>query len=447
MLGVGIFLAPALIASYAGSVSAYMLYWIIGGLTALAGAASFAELGTMMPRSGGEYAFLQRAFGNSVGLAAGWTLVLVVFPGSIASMVAALTEYQVIPWLNALFDVSWSHTDGIASCLSVVIILLLTLLNIAGARLSSSAQTVIVTLPLALLAALALGGLAFGPEASAPVGSLSVDKDLSRLGVFSMAFMATYFAYSGWNAIGYVAGEVENPSRNVPLALLGGTAIVTTIYLLLAWFFVQTLGLEGLRRAPEAGSSSVGAWLGPTLGAWMSVPIAFGVLASTNSSVLGGARISFALAQDGLLPRAFQRIAPSTSTPYFALWVQAAVSIVLILTGTFKQLLMLTSLTMIIIGAAAVAAVIRLRRLEPHTPRPFRVPMYPLAPMIYLGGSLLVIGSQCHSAVHSLVYGTSDTNGSHVYVLSGLVAFVSIIALHALWQRFKTASSPPDSSS
>lgn len=449
MLGAGIFLAPALVASYTTSVAAYLAYWLIGGLTALAGAASFAELGAMMPRSGGEYAFLQRAFGNSVALAAGWTLVLIVFPGSIASMVSALTQYQVLPWINAWSGNDYAVTSALGTGLNIGIILLLTLLNIAGARLSSSAQTVIVALPLGILTVLAFVGLAFAPEAQSSARYVPVATDVlsptsTSLSVFALAFMATYFAYSGWNAAGYVAGEVKDPARNVPRALLIGTTIVTVLYLLLSWFFVQTLGLEGLRQAPEAGTASVVAWLGQAHGAWMSIPIALGVLASVNSSVLSGARITYALSEDELLPPFLGRVSRRNGSPHVALWFQALVSIVLVLTGTFNELLMLTSLTMLIIGAAAVSALLYLRRREPHAERPFRVPFYPWVPLVYLVGCLVVIGSQFHTAILAILQG-EDESRSHTYVLAGVLAFVSIIVLHALWQRFNPAA-PTDSS-
>lgn len=442
MLGVGIFLAPAIIAEHAASATTYMLYWLLGGLIALAGAASFAELGTMMPRSGGEYAFLQRAFGNSVAVAAGWTLVLIVFPGSIASMVAALTQYQILPWANVLLQTDFTHEGSAAKFVNVTLILILTLLNLAGANLSARAQTVVVTLPLVILTILALFGLCLAPE-SAETSAKVLHPSGSGLTVFSLAFMATYYTYSGWNAVGYVAGEVQNPSRNVPRALIGGTLIVTSIYVLLAWFFVQTLGITGLRNSPEAGSASVGAWIGVSAGAWMSIPIALGVLASTNSSVLGGARISFALAEDGLLPKSFKEISASGKVPAFALWVQALVSIILVITGTFNELLMLTSLTMLLIGAAAVAALIYLRRKEPTTPRPFKVPFYPLTPAIYLTGCGVVIFSQCLSAMRTL-FDPYNATKSDTYILGGLIAFVTIIVVHALWQRFKRHDSLAD---
>lgn len=443
MLGVGIFLAPAVMAQQGLSPLVYMAYWLVGGMTALAGALSFAELGTMMPRSGGEYAFLRRAMGPSVAVAAGWTLVLVVFPGSIAAMCVAVAEYQFIPWLEALRGEPIQGRTTLANTIALALVGLFTLLNIAGARVSARAQTALTLLPLAILAIVAGVGLLIAPgyasEASTQTGTVAPTSGGIR--TFAIAFMATYFAFSGWNAVGYVAGEVENPAHNVPRALLVGTGLVTALYLLLAAFFLYVLGIPSLAQSPEAGSATVGAWLGAPTGAWMSLPIALGVLASINGTVLGGARISFALAQDGLLPGPLSNTSERATAPHAALWMQALVASALVLSGTFEILLQLTSITMLVIGSASVAALMVLRRTEPHTPRPFRVPFYPLTPLLYLSGSLFVIGVQCWSAVHSIVQQDGE-HRSHSFVLAGLAAFGSIILGHYLWRRIRPNRSP-----
>lgn len=438
MLGVGVFLAPAIIAEVTQQPYAYLFYWLVGGLTALAGAMSFAELGTMMPRSGGEYAFLRRAYGPSVAVAAGWTLVLIVFPGSIAAMSVAVSEYQLVPALESLAGRPLVHPVLAKNGISTLLILLFTLLNVAGARLSSRAQTVLTTAPLLILLAVACAGLLFAPAApEALPHAVTLVPQASPWRAFAVSFMATYFAYSGWNAVGYVAGEVNRPARNVPRALLGGTLVVTALYLLLAAFFLKVLGLPQLIDSPEAGSSAVSAWLGPQIGVWMSVPIALGVLSSVNGTVLGGARISFALAEDKLLPPRFARISPHSQAPTAALWLQALVSALLVWTGAFDELLMLTSLTMLVIGAASVSALIALRYKEPHTLRPFSVPWYPLTPLVYLAGSGFVIAAQCWMAIKALLE-QSDDSLRQAYILVGFAAFAAIILVHSLWQRLKS---------
>lgn len=441
MLGVGVFLAPAIIADVTHAPLAYLGYWLVGGLTALAGAMSFAELGTMMPRSGGEYAFLRRAFGPSVAVAAGWTLVLVVFPGSIAAMSVAVSEYQLLPALVALRGDDFAHPHLVENLVSTCLIAVFTVLNVAGARLSSRAQTVLTTAPLAILLLVACAGLLWAPAVTPdPTVLLPHTPTTSPWQAFAVSFMATYFAYSGWNAVGYVAGEVNAPARNVPRALLLGTAVVTALYLLLAAFFLKVLGLHQLPHAPEAGSAAVSAWLGPHIGVWMSVPIALGVLSSVNGTVLGGARISFALAEDRLLPPRLATISPRSQSPSAALWLQAAVSVLLVWTGAFDELLMLTSLTMLVIGAASVSALLALRRKEPNTLRPFTVPLYPWTPLLYLAGSGFVIAAQCWMAIEALAARAEDSL-RHIYILVGFAAFAAIILVHSLWLRLKSERS------
>lgn len=442
MLGVGIFLAPAVMLQQGLSPRAYMFYWLVGGLTALAGALSFAELGAMMPRSGGEYAFLRRAMGPSVAVATGWTLVLVVFPGSIAAMCVAVAEYQFIPWIEAFLGHAVTSPRALSNGLALTLTLFFTLLNIKGAQLSARAQTVLTVFPLVTLCLVAVAGLAFAPAAPHIDLSAVTAPDLPtqhRIHVFAVAFMATYFAFSGWNAVAYVAGEVEEPARNVPRALFIGTLIVTGLYLLLAYFFLHTLGPHHLAQSPEAGSAAVSAWLGGTSGWWMSVPIALGVLASINGTVLGGARISFALAQDRLLPHFLASTSRREGAPHAALWMQALVTAILILSGTFELLLQLTSLTMLVIGSTSVAGLIVLRVTEPETERPFRVPFYPFTPLVYLAGSLFVVGVQCWVAASSIL----RQDGEHrqqSFVLLGFAAFGLIIVAHRLWHRLRSTN-------
>ena len=457
MLGVGIFLNPTIVAQHSTSAGVYLAMWLLGGLIALCGATAFAELGAMIPRSGGEYAFLQRAFGNSVSVAAGWTLVLVIFPGSIAAMAVAVSDYQLLPLLAAAGVLDPEHVPPgaatlIARTLALVIVAGFTLTNWQGAHVGARTQTALTVVPLVLFAIFAVTGIIlFDPaplDPSAPLHPAATSPTAPGAGplaAFSVSFMAVYFAYSGWNAVAYAAGEVDRPGRNVPLGLVGGTLAVTALYLTLGYFFLHVLGMDGLREAGEAGSVTAVAVFGDAARTPVTLLIAIAVLSSINGTVLGGARVGFALARDGLLPRRLARLSPRTGVPGPALLFQAIVSVALVLTGTFEQLLQLTSATMLIIGTAAVLALFVLRIREPDTPRPYRVPLYPLPPLVYVAFSLFVIGWMLVSAVVGIARHDANRLES-TFVLLGILVFFAVVLAHAMWHRLaRTRAQAPRS--
>lgn len=433
MLGIGIFLNPPVVARYSETLLGYLATWGFGGLVALCGALAFAELGASMPETGGEYAFLRRAWGPSIASAAGWTLVSVIFPGSIAAMSVAVAEFQLVPLLERVSEGAIVLERVGSRAIALGLVTAFTLINLLGARRSAATQTLLTLAPLFGFALLALVGFWMTPDpAFQPAEAAIEPQPWARS--FANGFVATYFAYSGWNAVAYVAGEVKRPESTLPRALVFGTLAVTALYLLLAWFFVDTLGLAGVRAASEAGTASASAFLGSNAVLVMSSLIALGILSSINGTILGGARISFALAEDGLFPHAFRRVSSTTAVPSSALLLQAALCGGLIVTGTYEGLLALTSITMLVIGTAAVAAVFVLRRRAPELPRPFRIPFFPVPPLIYIVGSGVVIGYSCYEAIHRLFVGHEDAAQSW-YALIGLLLFVVLASAEYLRAR------------
>ncbi len=434
MLGVGIFLNPRLVAAEVSSLPAFFAMWLLGGLVAFAGAAAFAEMGAMFPQTGGEYVFLRRAFGPSVSMAAGWTIAVIVFPGSIAAMAVAVAEYQLLPLLKGA-GVTLPGILDTPRELAYLTVFLFSLLNIAGARFSARAQAVLTMTPVFFFAAIAIAGSGTVPQATSAVAHAS---DSGFMGGFSAAFVAVYFAYSGWNAVVYVAGEVERPRRNVPLALLVGTLSVTVLYALLCIFFVRTLGLAGVAEAHEAGSAAAVAAFGEGATVPITALIAIAILASINGTVMGGARVSWAMAKDRVLPEPAGRL-NSLGVPHVALWLQAGVAVVLIATGGFEELLQLTSVTMLIIGAAAVLALFKFRHSDPDRERPFRTPLYPVLPATYVVLSSFVIAYLMWDAASKVASGGEHAQQA-VYILIGAIGFVAAVAGHSVWSRFRRSA-------
>lgn len=399
MLGVGIFLLPRLVAEQVPQTAWFLGLWVFGGVVAVAGATAYGELGTMFPLAGGDYVYLRRAFGPSLGFAAGGLLFFGVFGGSIASMSVAVCQYQ-LPTLLAPWDLDleavWVQLpwEGAAmtgtEVAAVVLVLLLTALNAGGVRPTARVQAVVTLVPVGLLTLFALLCLARMPHASAvPAAAEALARPISTGGL-AVAVLNIYFAYAGWNSVAYVGGEVRRPERNIPLGLLAGTGLVTAVYFLLCAAFVAVLGMGGLARTFEAGTAAATAVLGRGAAPLVAGIIAVALIGSINATVLGGARIAYAMGRDRLLP-AFLSQLGRTRVPTRALWMQALLGIALIVTGTFELLVQLTSVAMLVLGGLGVLALFRLRRSMPAHPRPYRASGYPWLPALYLLTSILVI--------------------------------------------------------
>ncbi len=387
MLGVGILLTPPVVAAAAPSPWLFAGLWVLGALTALSGCVAYAELGAMLPEAGGDVVFQDQAFGRSLALASGLTAFALAFAGSVAAISVAIGTYQTQTLLDAA-GVGWQLGEGVgpltgARLVGVAIILALTAVNAAGARPAARVQVAVTLAPVLGLAGLAVFALAAGP-----VAPPSAPGDVAELPALADAFGAVYFTFAGWPAIVYVAGEVRQPGRTLPLAMLGGTVLVSLLYALLCGAFVAVLGFDGLAAAGEAGSALAGAVLGPQAVTVVAGLVLLALLASVNGTILGGARVAQALAARGLLPAALARVGPRTGVPVTALWIQAAIACLLVLTGTFQTILALSSLAMMLVGSVTVLALYRLRRRQSERRRPYRATGYPLTPLLYLLASL-----------------------------------------------------------
>lgn len=391
MLGVGIYIGPPQVAAKAGSAAAFFALWIAGGLAALCGALSVAELSAMVPRNGGHYLYLKRAYSPGVGFAAGWLEALAVMPGSIGAVALATAQFQMPVLLG-----DWASRPvpvfgvGVPApfLLGTLIVLVFTAINHVGVVISGRAQLLLTFVPVAVLFVVTIAILALdleaAPREAVPAGT--------AVGMLALAYLPVHFAYAGWDGAIYVAGEVKDPSRVLPRALLGGTIAVTTLYAVLCAGYVSVLGMSDLAGAGEAGSAVAGALFGGAGVGVMTALIATGVLGSLNAQVLAGSRITFAMAREGQLPRVLGRLHPLHGTPALALWAQAAWTILLMALGGVDQLVTYATTAMLIVGALSVAAVAVLRRREPDLPRPYRVPLYPLPLVAFCAASLLVLG-------------------------------------------------------
>ena len=363
MVGIGIFLAPSLVAQAVGSRFGFFAAWGVGGLVSLAGAVAYAQLGIRMPESGGDYVFIREAFGRSAAFAAGWLLFAGVFVGSIAAVAVPLFEYQASTLVGRplaavrVFGLPLSNVLGAATIVAV------TYANMLGTRVAASVQTAVAAIPIVLLLVASVVVLS-GDGAAMAVGAASSAASAGGGGLagFVTALLATYFAYSGWNAVSYVAGELDAPERTLPIGLVGGTLLITGLYLLLGAAFVHAHGLAGVASAGEIGTATAVLLGGDGLGVVASGVIALALLSTLNATILAGARVAQAMALSGALHPALGVVSSRYGTPVRALAVQAVLAVVLALSGTFSSLISLASLSMFLLGSLSVGALFVFRR-------------------------------------------------------------------------------------
>jgi APA family basic amino acid/polyamine antiporter len=461
MLGIGIFIVPPQVAKHIGSVEIFGLIWLLGGVLAFAGAVACAELGSMIPKAGGDYVFQKEAYGPSVAFASGWVLFGAIFAGSIATMSVALCKYQLpilVGWfrhtvgmdpvfaeysldyivlqLPILGDISMTNLCALG------LVALLTGINAMGALLSARMQTLLIAVPLGFFTIGAVivlsqsgGGISVSEwqasltaltqtAAEGQLVSAGAGTELS-LEHLVMAYIAVYFAYSGWNAVIYVAGEIKHPEKNIPRALLGGTISVTVVYLLMALAFVVVLGIDALAGSGEAGTAVATYLSGFTGKIIITSLIAMALLAGLNGTVMGGARVAMAMGRNGAFLKAAGKLSPKTGAPIPALGLQFLWGAVLVLSGSFETLLALTSLAMLVTGTLTVSSVFVLRYSQPDRPRPYRAFGYPILPALYLISSVLVISVMVHKAF-------SDGEPGSWYPLMGLGILVLAYTAHRL---------------
>jgi APA family basic amino acid/polyamine antiporter len=381
---------------------AFLSVWVLGGAVALAGALSNGELGGLYPRSGGEYIYLREAYGPAFGFLSGWTSFWVVFPGSIAALAAGFGD-TVGPLLG------FGSSSVAARIVGGICIAALTIVNALGLRPGKWTQNVLSTSKLAAFVVLLTLGIFVprdGPGTSVLGGLSPFLATGDRPAGFASALIPVLFAYSGWNAAAYVAGEMKDPARTLGRALGLGTLLCVALYVVVNAVYLRALPLAELAASDQPARAAVVRLGGPGAAVVLSPLVAVCVLSSMQASVLVGPRVYHAMAVDGLFFAPVGRVHPRTKVPLVAIVAQGAVAIVQLATGSFAELVRLTTFAIVAFSTLTVAAVIILRMRRRQAPRAFAVPGYPWTPLLFVSvnGWLLwcVLASGARSALIGL---------------------------------------------
>lgn len=398
VIGVGIFITPRIIAVAVPHPLAFLGVWLAGGLLAFTGAMAYAELGTLRPRSGGEYVYLREGYGPLAAFLTGWTSFVAGFAGAIAAGALGVSDYlgRFVPAAAdaaPIFTVPLPFVPLVFSIRTLValsVIIGLALIHLRGLGPGRVVQNVLAGTKVTALALFVAIGLAFGH------GSLShFTPEASSTGAFNwpLAFIVVMFAYSGWNAASYVAEEIREPGRNVPRALALGTGAIVLLYLALNFLYVYAVPIGEIASGNTSEVAMVAAdrLLGPTASTLLGALAVIVLSGSLSAMTVAGPRVYFAMARDGEFFPAFARIHPRFHTPWISIIAQAVWSSLLVLTNTKDQLAEYTGFAVLLFSAIAVSTVFVLRRRYPDEPRPFKALGYPVAPAIFVATSLVIM--------------------------------------------------------
>ena len=376
IIGSGIFMVPATIALLTGSTSLILAVWVFGGLISLFGALSVAELGAAMPRAGGQFVYLNEAYGPVWGYLYGWSCVAVINTASIAAVGVAFSEY-----LSFFFPLS---TMGIKS-VAILSVILLTIINILDVKSGARAQNIFTLLKIGAIFGIISLGLVMDGGSAENIQPFYPDRPLPALvGPLGLAMVSVLWTYDGWIFITYVAGEVKNPGRNIPLSLVFCMLIVISIYLLINFVFTYTLGIGAMGTSTLVASDSAFIFLGEKGAVLVSIIILISLLGANNGFILTSARINYAMARNRLFFQQAAKVHPKFKSPANALVIQALWASVLTFSGTYNQLITYIIFASWIFYAMSCAAVIILRKKRPEMKRPYKTPGYPYIPIIFI---------------------------------------------------------------
>jgi basic amino acid/polyamine antiporter, APA family len=395
VLGGGIFLTPASIAKSLPSAPIILTVWVVGGVLSVFGGFVYSELGTMMPRPGGMYLYIHEAFGALPGFLYAWIAYFVILAGADAAVAVGFAEYLSVffPGLGTsriLVHVGRFPISA-GQMVAVGAVLILSATHYIGIKVGSRIQGFFTSLIVLALLGMVIGGalvpapaLRGSAAASAPVHS---PIPLSALGT---AMVAVFWVYYGWNEIAAVAGEVSKPQRNIPIALVSGTALVTILYVGVNAVFLKAIPVTELATAMRPAELASQRLFGPGATTAIALAITAAALGCLSAGIVPAPRIVYALAQDGLFPKPFGRAHPRFHTPGFALVIQAIWMSLLCLSGRYDQLYTYATFAVILAYTATGLALFFFRFRRPDWPRPYRCWGYPVVPGLFVATSILL---------------------------------------------------------
>jgi len=417
MVGAGIFTTSGLLMKDLHHPVVMLGLWVVGGLVALCGALSYGELGAAFPHAGGEYAFLSRLYHPILGFLSGWVSFFVGFSAPIAASAIGFSEYltRAFPGLLHPGIIGGASEAAVMKKLyAILIIAAFTFLHTRGLETGARVQNALTGLKILLIVGLVAAGFAVGKGSLGHlVAAAPFRFDFGGLKTLGLSLMWIMFAYSGWNASAYVGSEVKNPSRNLPRSLLIGTGVVMILYIALNLFYIYAIPPAQMEGVISVGGLAAGNLFGKSAETVLSVLISFALFSSLSAYLILGPRVYYSMARDGIFFKSIAYVDPKCCVPTRSILLQGAIASVMVLFGTFDQLLTYMGFSLGIFPLLAVLGVFKLRRTGRSA---VKLPGYPVASAVYIiiGATILVLAF-LERPVESLVAVATALGGIPVY--------------------------------
>lgn len=406
IIGSGIFMVPATVALYTASSSLFFMVWVLGGIISLFGALSVAELGAAMPRAGGQYVYLNEAYGPIWGYLYGWSAVAVINTASIAAVGVAFAEYLSFFTSLSSFDIK---------SIAIVSIIILTIINVIDVKSGARFQNWFTFTKIASIIIVILLGLFLDGGSIQNLSPFFNDQSSfsSLVGPLGLAMVAVLWTFDGWIFITYVAGEVKNPGRNIPLSIIYCMIIIVSVYLALNYVLVFALGFDKMIGSELVMSDAASIFLGNKGGAIITIIILISLIGANNGFILTSARINYAMAKNKLFFKQAASIHPKYKSPSNALIIQCVWACILTFTGTFNQLITYIIFASWIFYGMSAGAVIILRFKKPELKRPYKTPLYPWIPIIFILFAIFL-------TINTIMEAPRDAGIGALLILAGL---------------------------
>jgi APA family basic amino acid/polyamine antiporter len=413
IIGSGIFLVPAEMMQAVGSARLVYLAWIVGGLLSFFGALTYAELGALRPWAGGEYVYIRDAYGSLPSFLYAWTWFLIAKPASIASvtsgLVRVLGNFSAFSFLpHPIFSLHGSSGYQITygHLLAVVATILITTLNYVGVRKAGNFQLVMTALKIVMIVVIIAAGFSATTGSWSNFGTTFLGAKGGMAG-FMAALVAALWAYDGWNDLNMVSGEIRNPERSIPLALIAGVAIVAVLYIGVNGAVQYVMPAADIARSPVPASAATQIAIGHLGALLVSAGMALSMFVTLNGTIMSGGRIPFAVARDGYFFKALAAVHPRFHTPALALLVQAVMAIALQLGGgSFRDFLELAIFSEWLFYMIAASTIFVFRHREPNALRPYRTWGYPAVPALFVVAAAVLLYYTFMDKLHHSLIGT-----------------------------------------
>jgi len=385
-IGGGIFRTPAGIADRVPDPVFMMGVWILGGLIVLCGALSFAELSASMPETGGMYVYLREGWGRPAGFLYGWAQLVLIRAAALGGISSVFGEYFM-----RVFGLDPNVYPAMADYLAAGAIVFAAVTNIVGVQLGALFAGLSTIAKFGALSLLVLASLLMGGSVGGSFGNLVSNNAAVDAGVFGLALISVMWAYDGFADLTFASGEVKDPQRNLPRAIIIGTLMIIAIYLLVnaAYLYINPIGI--MATSPLIAADTMGSLFGQIGVSFVSVIVMISTFGSLMGSMLASPRIFFAMADDKLLFEPIARVHPRWKTPHVAIGLAAVLGVAMVMTQTFEQLTDTFVLAMWPFYALSVAAIYTLRRSQPQLHRPYKVVGYPFVPAVFVAAALYLV--------------------------------------------------------